>query len=678
MAFLAPLFLLGVLAAAIPIAIHLIRKEKPPKIPFSTLRFFKKTTRKQFLFQRLQQLLLMLLRAAALGLLAFAFARPFINQALSSWADVAPRSVMILMDTSMSMGYDGYLDRAKQKAREVLADLGPGDEAGLILFNEATGIVHGLSNDFDNLRAVIDSVSAENYQATRFFPPLRMADEILKEARFEDKSVVMISDFHANGMTEFDHDWKLQPGVGLVMESVRRDDTVNFTVTGVKAPAFIREGAKQEELFVRVRSFGGIHKDSVDIAVTVDGQQQLQRAVSLKDQSETVVNLPITFDSEGSHLGKIAVNDSAFPLDNEFYFSVDVLPKIKVLVINGEASNNWYDDEGHWFQLAVAGIENSPFTISSTTSRNFTPRQLQGANVVVMLNVGDLAATQSNALGTYTQQGGSILFAPGDRVQAGSFNSQFSDISPADLLAADVFRGNDYLLIADVDMRHPILRPLEIDWGVRFEGHWRLKAAEDAEVLMRFDNGEAALLERKVGAGRTLMFASSLDVEWNNMPLQSMYLPFMHEMLKHLAHSEEKQPSYLVGDKIELTDSFAINTELLDPLGKTMALQEGDTHVTFNRPGVYTRIKTDDQGQQQRFYYAVNTPTEESDFSTVAPADILDEVLNPETKPTQSAEVRNQLMKEELEKPQRLWWWILLVVAALLLSEAMVANRTYR
>jgi hypothetical protein len=678
MAFLAPLFLLGLLAAAIPIAIHLIRKEKPPKVSFSTLRFFKTTTRKQFLFQRLQQLLLMLLRALALGLLAFAFARPFINQTLSGWADIAPRSVMILVDTSMSMRYADYLDSAKRKAKAVIAELRPGDEVGIILFGETTSSIHGLSTDFDSVRAIIDGIDVDTFMATRFFPALRMADEILAEGRFDDKSIVMISDFHANGMKEFDRDWKLKPGVGLVMENVRRDDSVNLTITGVKSPTYIREGADNEDLFVRVRSFGGLRKESANIIVSIDNREQLRRTISLKDQSETVVNFPVNFDGEGSHLGKISVADEGFGLDNDFYFSVDVLPKIRVLMVNGEASNNWFDDEGHWFRLAVSGDKQSPFTITSTTSDDFSPRQLQRADVVVLLNAGDLSTNQSEALSAFVEQGGSILFAPGDRVQAGSFNRQFSTISPASLLSADRKRGNDYLLIADVETRHPILRPLEIDWDVRFEGHWSLKATEGAEVLMRFDNGAPALIERQVGDGRTLMFASTLDVEWNNMPLQNMYLPFLHEMLKHLAHTEEKKPSYLVGEKIELNDSFATNTRLLDPEGLTLALQEGDSRLTLNRPGVYTRVQVDEQGAEGKFYYAVNTPVEESDFSTVSPSDILDEVLNPETRPTQSAAVRSQLLKEELEKPQRLWWWLLLVVAALLIAESTVANRTYR
>ena len=87
MTFLTPLFLFGLLAAAIPIAIHLIRKEKPPKLVFSTLRFLKNTTKKLVLFQKIQQWLLLLLRAALVALLVFAFARPLFDSNIASLVD---------------------------------------------------------------------------------------------------------------------------------------------------------------------------------------------------------------------------------------------------------------------------------------------------------------------------------------------------------------------------------------------------------------------------------------------------------------------------------------------------------------------------------------------------------------------------------------------------------------
>src|SRR5690606_17294753 len=126
MSFLAPLFLFGLLAAAIPLAIHLIRRDKPPRVAFSTLRFFQKTSRKQFLFQKMQQWLLLLLRTLAIVLLVFAFARPFFSEQLSRWADLAPRSVVVLIDNSMSMAYADTFGSAKARAREILSDLNPG------------------------------------------------------------------------------------------------------------------------------------------------------------------------------------------------------------------------------------------------------------------------------------------------------------------------------------------------------------------------------------------------------------------------------------------------------------------------------------------------------------------------------------------------------------------------
>ena len=101
MVFLTPIFLLGLLAVLIPIAIHLIRREKPPKVMFSTIRFLKKTSKKLILFQHLSQILLLLLRSAVIVLLVMAFARPLINQSMARLLDADPQSAVILLDLSI-------------------------------------------------------------------------------------------------------------------------------------------------------------------------------------------------------------------------------------------------------------------------------------------------------------------------------------------------------------------------------------------------------------------------------------------------------------------------------------------------------------------------------------------------------------------------------------------------
>ncbi len=57
--------------------------------------------------------------------------------------------------------------------------------------------------------------------------------------------------------------------------------------------------------------------------------------------------------------------------------------------------------------------------------------------------------------------------------------------------------------------------------------------ATDSGVLARFDDGSAALAERQVGRGRVLVWASSFDALWNDLPRQPVFLPFVHQLVQY-------------------------------------------------------------------------------------------------------------------------------------------------
>ena len=106
MSFLAPLFLLGLLAAAIPVAIHFIRRDNPPTVMFGTLRFIKQTRRRLLMFQKVQQWLLLLLRTLLVVLLVLVFARPLIYQSgVSQLLAGNPESLVIIADRSVTMQF---------------------------------------------------------------------------------------------------------------------------------------------------------------------------------------------------------------------------------------------------------------------------------------------------------------------------------------------------------------------------------------------------------------------------------------------------------------------------------------------------------------------------------------------------------------------------------------------
>lgn len=674
MVFLTPLFLLGLLAALIPIAIHLIRKEKPPKVMFSTIRFLKKTSKKLILFQHIQQWLLLLLRSAVIALLVFAFARPLFDQTVARLLDADPMSAVIMLDLSMSMHYEDNFERAKQEAVDILDGMTSGDEVAFIGFSGSTDIVRELSTEIDSVRSLINGLDEPGYGSTRYMPGLRLADQLLETSRFENRAIFLISDFQDVGMTNAEEGWKLAPGTAFTGIDVAAPESSNLALTDVRSPEQLLEDAAEQQILARVRSTGTLYLERGDVSLYVDGELIERVPVDLADRSEQVATFAASFDAQGTHTGEVRVTGDNFTVDNSYFFTVDVLPKIRVLLVNGEASDDWFDDEGHWFGLAVSSAAQSPFRLRTIEPAELSPAVLRQNDVAVLLNVGDLSTGQAAAITNYVQEGGSLLLAPGDKVSPEAFNRQFTEVAPALIQRRGDLGLDDYLVIADFDRRHPILSPLSGDWSARFQNHWSLLPHESADVLMQFDNTEPALLERSIGEGNVILFASTLDLEWNNLALQGLYLPFVHETLRYLVQQNPKQRAYQIGESLDLDPAGTAQLiEASDAAGNAIQFGSDSFLTTAAIPGLISaRVDGD------LVNFAVNSIPEESNFARTPVASLYDQIINSDTEPNQSREVRTAQLVEELERPQRIWWWILWLTMLLILAEAWVANRTYR
>ena len=74
-----PLFLAGAAAAAVPIVLHLLKREPEDRVKFAPVQLIKQAPVEHTDRRRLRELLLLALRVTALVLLALAFARPFLR-----------------------------------------------------------------------------------------------------------------------------------------------------------------------------------------------------------------------------------------------------------------------------------------------------------------------------------------------------------------------------------------------------------------------------------------------------------------------------------------------------------------------------------------------------------------------------------------------------------------------
>src|SRR5213592_3568406 len=119
MSFLNPFFFIGSLALAIPVLIHLVRREKSEIVPFSSLMFLLKVPKRSIRQQKMKNLLLMALRLLILALLVGAFARPYLTQpAKSAVNGNSMRGTVLMLDTSYSMRYGNNFDKLKTEAKK--------------------------------------------------------------------------------------------------------------------------------------------------------------------------------------------------------------------------------------------------------------------------------------------------------------------------------------------------------------------------------------------------------------------------------------------------------------------------------------------------------------------------------------------------------------------------------
>src|ERR1700719_1876550 len=122
MGLFAPWFLAGLAGLALPLYLHLLKRQTTTPKAVSSLMFFESRTQASTRHRRLKYFLLLSLRLLVLLLLILAFANPFVNRNAAALA--SNRLVLLVIDNSFSMRAGTRLADAKDAAMSVLAGKG--------------------------------------------------------------------------------------------------------------------------------------------------------------------------------------------------------------------------------------------------------------------------------------------------------------------------------------------------------------------------------------------------------------------------------------------------------------------------------------------------------------------------------------------------------------------------
>jgi hypothetical protein len=617
------------------------------------------------------------MRVAIALLLALIFARPFFKSKSAGAVQTIATARVIVMDVSGSMRRAGLPGALKKEASDTLGTLQDGaDAAALITFADEPAILAPLGKNLAAIR-IAAAQAAPGWGGTNISEALRKANELLAGVSAKQKEIVLISDLQRCGRGYFKGDWKLAPDVKLTIRAVKPSDPgPPFGIVEATAPDSLVLDRQPTSIAVRIANFSAQQLNGINATLLLSGSKAGAQTVNIRPNGTVAVRFRHVFDAPGDNLGSITVGaGAASPADQAFYFNARILPRIPVLLVNGHPSPDPREDAAIFIAKALAPGDSSPFAVSTVAADKVTPRDVAAASVVVLADVGTAPAPVLDALEALLARGGGLFLLPGDQVSADSFNSQFGAIAPCKLrqvLEAHPADSQQAQTLAHIDFDHPIFQvfaqPHHGDLTLtNFAKYWETTDTQLSRVLARFGDGRPAILERGIGKGTSIAMASAVNPLWNDLALQSVFLPLMHQTVRYLAVQAGVRTAYASGDLLPVP----AGDTLKDPAGKTRAA--GDNSAA--EPGFYRVV--DAQGAQT-LAYAVNGSYAESDPGVVAPAEIIAAIERSPGELPDTPGMEDGVMQFQGNKDGALWWYLLCGLVILTMGELVTANRTLR
>jgi hypothetical protein len=421
----------------------------------------------------------------------------------------------------------------------------------------------------------------------------------------------------------------------------------------------------------------------------VDGRTLETKTITVQPATPASVSFqPFTLARPFTR-GTVKIADDKLKQDNAFNFVVSPAERLPVLILDPPRAAR---DANLYLQRALAIGTSPAFQVDVRQGDNVSGSDLDHHRVVIL---NDAAALSSgDALRRFVSQGGGLFVVLGEHAVWGTDSNDILPGVPGNIVDRTGRGGS----LAELDYSHPILElfkaPRSGDLSVARFFRYRAVAMKPQpaaaknsgqppteRVIARFDDGAVAMAERSIGSGNVILWSSTLDNYWNDLALKAVYLPFIHQVMKHLANYEEPASWFTVGQVVDPAHllqaaGFGLQTGtgalILTPSGRRIEQSGTPTPVQLDEAGFYeVHGKTSQQGVVT---IASNVDTTESDLTTLDTQEMKAALAGGAGVGNANAEEAT-VTPEDQERRQNFWWYLLMAGIALLGLETFISNR---
>jgi hypothetical protein len=706
MSFAAPWFLIAILAAGIPLLIHLIHRRTAREVLFPTLRFLKLSVERTRRRRTIEELGLLLLRMGALVLIALGLARPAITGWNRIWNRGPSTAALIVLDNSGSMAAmetgSSRFDRAKAAALAVLDQMKDGDLVALDLPCGPAGPERGrFHTQHETIR---QAISQARFWAERadLAAAVKSGRERLEKEAAANREIFIISDQQANsweGMATQDEGRR--PGtprpiaVILLPIAGAAEPNVALGRLRVEAPAPVPGVPVQAS--VEVANLTDVPQQK-HVEFLIDGRREaLSPDLMLAPGARVTQVFRFTHENAGVHRGEIRlVEPDGNPLDNQVSFVQVTDQEIRVAVVKVGAAAAPGDDAAYYLERALDSGE----TGGAVETTVIPADQMAGVTwsdfrLIFLVDVPAVPDDVIGRLGEHVQSGGHVVWICGPRVRPEEYR-RMAAAGPAGLLPAipgpsrqPVEGGKDAWKLSGLDGQYPAFAPL-VDPPSLYQSvlitqarDLEFEPAAGGSVLAARDDGKALWVMRSVGAGSAHMIGTAWHTDWSNWPLRPIFLPMVLRLTYQLAGARAQGGELTVGSPmlvpVDAKAGGSVNLEVARPTGELIRLRDQKSADGFVRyddthePGVYLARALDQPGGRT-VGFGVNPDPLESDPEVLSMNELATKLAPAAVAACEKVDDLPRLLRD-LREGQSLRDWFLAGVLLALLVEAAVANR---
>lgn len=557
MIFLNPAVLFGLLAASIPILIHLFNLKKLKKIEFSTLAFLKELQKNKIRRIKIKQWILLALRVSIILFIVMAFARPTLRSVqIGGTTSAAKTTAIFILDDTFSMSVvdqkGSYFNQAKEIIKQILSQLQEGDEVGLILISNP-GSEQKVTSDFSEFVKTVDRTDLTDVSGY-INAAIVKAAQMIGESKNFNKEIYVLSDFQKNKIENDNVNTNVSEllNSGVKLYSIRLSDKTvfNLSIDDLKVNNQIFEKDKTVSFSVTVSNHSNQDVKNGVVSLFINNERASQKSFDVNSGQSIEVEMQATPKVTGFIDIVAEIESDEIQQDNKRFANIFIPDKIPI----GMFYEN-RDDLG-FIGIALGTDSSSRYELAKNNINQITSKQLEKYKVIILstnyLNAG------FEQINNFLKNGGGLILFPSSDPEVAKINQFFNRIGLQvnATFVGDIGKTDLKIKFEKSDFNHPVFQNIfQNKEKKNFESptlNAYYKYAMNGNPIISLLDGSAFLSEFRLGNGKVLLFNVSPVLSWSDFPLKSIFAPLINNSVVYLASLEREKNIYLAGETISV------------------------------------------------------------------------------------------------------------------------------